>query len=169
MGETSSPTDSDLIRAIQTGDLAAFDALYARHEEWVVSLALRFSGNREDALDVLQETFSYVLRKLPKLELTSRFTTFLYPVVKHLSLDRIQAARRTASIPGGGTPDPGRVDSGSAEELLADLSDLHREILELRFVDGLELKEIASALTVPLGTVKSRLHAAIQSLRARNL
>lgn len=167
MGEVSAPSDEDLIRSIQRGDLSAFDALYARHEAWVVSLASRFCGNPEDALDVLQETFAYFLGKLPGFELTSRFKTFLYPVVKHLSLDRKQAARRFVPLPPGsdrgGEADP----PGGAEELLSGLSDLHQEILRLRFGEGLELKEIAAALEIPLGTVKSRLHAALQAARQK--
>src|SRR6266550_7884842 len=79
-------SDSELIAALNSGDLSAFDALYHRYRDWVVRLAARFSGNDADALDVLQEAFSYLLRKFPGFRLTSAMTTFLYPVVKHLAL-----------------------------------------------------------------------------------
>jgi RNA polymerase sigma-70 factor (ECF subfamily) len=83
-------SDADLARAFRAGDASAFEAFYDRYHEWVAALALRFTGHREDALDVLQETFSYLFRRGRDFELRSQMKTFLYPVVKHLSI----AARR---------------------------------------------------------------------------
>ena len=78
--------DAGLVEAINRGDATAFEALYYRYRDWVVRLARRITGNDADALDVLQETFAYLLGKFPGLRLTARMTTFLYPAVKHLSL-----------------------------------------------------------------------------------
>ena len=64
---------------------------------------------------------------------------------------------------------PAPVESGSTDDLrqiLKRLSEEHREVLLLRFVDGLDLAEIARAMDIPLGTVKSRLHNALETLRA---
>ncbi|MBC7968470.1 MAG: sigma-70 family RNA polymerase sigma factor, partial [Fuerstia sp.] len=83
-------TDLQLVAALNAGDAAAFDVLYFRHRDWVMRLAMRFTGNHEDALDVLQETFAYFARKFPGFELTAALTTFLYPAVRNFSL----AARR---------------------------------------------------------------------------
>ena len=80
------PDEQPLQRA-GAGDPDAFEALYHRYRDWVHRLAWRFTGNQQDALDVLQETFLYLLKKLPDLRLTASMTTFLYPVVKHLSLN----------------------------------------------------------------------------------
>ena len=88
--QPDSRSDRELVRALNAGDVSAFDALYYRYRDWVVRLAHRFTGNADDALDVLQETFSYVFRKFPGFRLTASMTTFLYPVVKNLSI----AARR---------------------------------------------------------------------------
>ena len=85
---TGLPFD-DVLVAAQAGAPWAFEVLYRRYRDCVFSLALRFSGgNREDALDVLQEAFAYFLKKAPALELRCRLKTFLYPVVKHLALNR---------------------------------------------------------------------------------
>lgn len=160
------PSDRDLVDLARRGDREAFEALYRRHRDWVVSLAQRFCG-RDDALDVLQETFLYVLRKLPRLELRSRFTTFLYPAVKHLALARKRAARRQAPLPEE-EPAAGTAHLGQdLLDLLEGSGPLQREVLLLRFADGLDLKEIAEVLRVPLGTVKSRLHNALEALRRR--
>lgn len=164
-------SDAELVASLNGGDGAAFDALYYRYRDWVVRLAARFTGHEDDALDVLQETFAYVHRKFPGFRLTAAMTTFLYPVVKHLAL----AARRKrlrmgghdaalAVVPSPPAGEPG--DSrGELAVVLAALSETHREVLLLRFVDGLSLEEIAGVLDIPLGTVKSRVHNAIKVLR----
>src|SRR5262245_61950240 len=85
-----SRSDSELVAAINRGDADAFEALYRRHRDWVVNLAYGFVGDRDQALDVLQETFLYLLRKFPGFRLTAQLTTFLYPAVRNLSI----AARR---------------------------------------------------------------------------
>jgi RNA polymerase sigma-70 factor (ECF subfamily) len=159
-------TDADLVASLRRGDAAAFETLYLRYEGWVASLAFRFTRDRDDALDVLQDTFAYLLRKGPTLELRSPMKSFLYPVVKHLALARRQSRRRQKPLEPGADP-PAAPSADPNEFLLAGLSDAQKEVVLLRFVDGLELQSIADALGVPLGTVKSRLHAAIEILRRR--
>lgn len=165
--------DPSLLDAIRRGDPAAFDALYYRYRDWVARLARRFTGNDADALDVLQETFAYLVRKLPDLRLTARMTTFLYPAVKHLAL----AARRKPSYrsyPADAEsleqlPAPPSADAASSRAELAAvfsaLPEAQREVVLMRFVDDLSLAEIAEALAIPVGTVKSRLHNALETLR----
>lgn len=155
-------TDAELIHAIQSGQASAFDTLYHRYRDWVVTLALRFCGNQDDALDVLQETFAYFFRKLPGFELRSQFKTFLYPAVKHLALTRKR--RMHAGLEG---VEPAVVPAAAhSEDLLAGLPDDQREVVWMRFVDEMDLKEIAQALEIPLGTVKSRLHVALKFLKS---
>ena len=84
--KSNSRSDQELIAAINNGDSGAFELLYYRHRDWVVSLAYRFTGDRELALDVLQETFLYFLRKFPGFILTAQLKTFLYPAVRNLSI-----------------------------------------------------------------------------------
>ncbi|MEN6423814.1 MAG: RNA polymerase sigma factor [Phycisphaerales bacterium] len=162
-------SDDELLELAKKGDVEAFESLYRRHRDWVYRLAWRFTGNEADALDVLQETFAYVLRKLPGLRLTAAMTTFLYPVVKHLSLN--VRRRRTystadddflAAIPAPATDEPSRTDLASA---LTTLAPDQREVVLMRFVDDMSLEEIAQALKTPLNTIKSRLYRALDTLR----
>lgn len=169
----SDPTDQQLVEALNGGDARAFDALYHRYRDWVVRLAVRFTGHEDDALDVLQETFSYVFRKFPGFRLTSSMTTFLYPVVKNLSIAARRKRTRMGSTDAGETPEPiapiaHDPDGGRAElaEVMAALPDGQREVLLMRFVDGMSLAEIGTALGIPEGTVKSRIHNAIATLRS---
>ena len=74
-------TDQQLIASANRGDAAAFDALYRRYRDWVVSLAFRFAHHRDDALDIMQDTFLHLLGRFPGFVLTCQLKTFLYPIV----------------------------------------------------------------------------------------
>lgn len=167
---SDSPTDPELVEAINNGDEEAFGILYHRYRDWVTSLAFRFTGNHDDALDVLQETFAYLVRKFPGFELTAQMTTFFYPAVRNLSIAARKKRERSTSAEENLDLFP-KVEtqaSPASDELamvLGTLSDTHREILLIRFVDDLSQPEIADALQIPIGTVKSRLHHAIQAVK----
>jgi RNA polymerase sigma-70 factor (ECF subfamily) len=166
-------SDHDLIAALNAGDAAAFDALFFRYRDRILRLAYRFTANHADAQDVLQETFAYLYKKFPGFRLTASMTTFLYPVVRNLSLE-IHRKKRTATtasvdlladLPGfdiGDQIDQTRADLAAA---MKNLSPEHRQTVLLRFVDDLTMEEIAAATAVPVGTVKSRLHHAVAAMR----
>ncbi len=192
MGGYMTESDEELIELANRGEADAFEALYLRYRDWVYRLAWRFTGNREDALDVLQETFAYLLGKFPgpagrpvrqfdadieglteqaRFKLMAAMTTFLYPVVKHLAIATCNKSGRFSSDAGAlcefaapESQEPG----GSRADLAAVLAALpedQREVVLMRFVDSMSLQEIAGALNIPLGTVKSRLHNALEMLR----
>jgi len=164
-------TDEQLVEAVNAGDARAFEVLYRRHRQWVADLAWRFVRDRDVALDVMQDAFLQLLGRFPGFRLTARLRTFLYPVVKHLALDRLRRSRRHVAgderlddlpAPGGGDGAP---PAGIAAAVEA-LPEGQREVLLMRFVDDLPLADIAEALGVPVGTVKSRLHNGLAALRA---
>jgi RNA polymerase sigma-70 factor (ECF subfamily) len=144
-----------------------------------VNLAFRTTGDREIALDVLQETFAYLWRKFPGFQLTAKFTTFLFPTVRHLAIaarrkrQRLQSPPQVASTamsdPASSAADDPSQQAESPRDglarVMAALPDTHREVVLLRFVDDLSLAEIAAAMDIPIGTVKSRLHHALRALR----
>jgi RNA polymerase sigma-70 factor (ECF subfamily) len=121
-----------------------------------------------------------------KFELTAKLTTFLYPVVKHEAMALRRKAQRMklgADLTGAAGRDGERGGGGVFEELpardapadaglsarrvakaVAGLSSGQREVVLLRFIDGLSMEEISQVLGVPVGTVKSRLHLALKSL-----
>jgi RNA polymerase sigma-70 factor, ECF subfamily len=170
--QPDSTSDQQLIAAIKAGDPAAFEVLYFRHRDWVVNLACRFTGSEDLALDVMQETFLYFLKKFPGFRLTANLKTFLYPAVKNFSIAARRKAGRYQSteaeqqvLEQTATEAPQPCRSSELVAALANLSGEHREVLLLRFVDDLSLAEIAEATAIPLGTVKSRLHNALGLLR----
>ncbi|MCW5766333.1 MAG: sigma-70 family RNA polymerase sigma factor [Phycisphaeraceae bacterium] len=178
--------DLDLIAASNRRDdqsHGAFEALYVRHRDFVWRLALRFTQDQDLAADVLQNTFAYLAGKFPGFTLTCRLTTFLYPVVRHESLAALRARRRAGggSAAGSGpgdddlladlagpscSPADPRGPGDDLRRILAVLPAPQREVVLMRFVDDLSMEQIAQALDIPVGTVKSRLHHAIATLRA---
>ena len=176
---TDRRSDAELVDACNRADAsaatAAFEILYVRHRAYVLRVAQRFARDRDIAADALQETFAYLLKQFPPtgkgFTLTARLTTFLYPVAKNFALS---AARKDRRLETGGEAEiealadltPGEPQGGDViDRALTGLSTERREVLVLRFVDDLSLEEIATALEIPLGTVKSRLHLALKQLR----
>ncbi|MFN8642376.1 MAG: RNA polymerase sigma factor [Candidatus Binatia bacterium] len=163
------PSDAELVQRANRGDAEAFATLYRRHRDWVIRLAERHTGNHDDALDVLQDAFAHLFGRFPGFVLTAQLKTFLYPVVRHLALDRIRRRRPEVDIDAlaDTLPAPPVTADGDLSRLLALLPPGQREVLLLRYADDLSLEQIAAALNVPLGTVKSRLHAALAALKGR--
>ena len=167
--------DHQLIASANAGDASAFESLYERYRDWVFSLARRFTRDQALANDVTQETFLYFLRKFPGFRLTAQLKTFLYPVVRHNAL---ALRRKSHRLVNPHTADLNDAEAASPAEPFAQsepLRALHRaverldvahcEVIILRFVEELSLQEIAQAMEIPLGTVKSRLHHALAELR----
>lgn len=161
----------------------AFETLYLRHRDFVIRVAMRYCQDENDALDCVQETFAYLLRKFPGFVLTCRLTTFLFPVVKHQAIAKQRIKRKAISASALSSPEndeadmldarPAPASNALTDTRLSDLhrvveglSPVHREVVIMRFVDDLSLEEIALALQVPVGTIKSRLHNALHALRA---
>ena len=171
-------SDTELVEICNSGirrdATDAFALLYQRHRDYVIRIALRFCSDPEIAADVLQETFVYLLRKFPPtgegLVLTARLRSLLYPAARNLTLTAVKRRRRderSAGVEPDQLPDPRTVDPQyeNLAGMMAGLSASHREVLLLRFVDGMRLHEIAETLDIPPGTAKSRLHFAVRELR----
>ena len=168
MNETGAPdsrSDEALIAAVNHGDTAAFETLYYRYRDWVVHMAFRFTGDRDAALDVLQETFLYFSKKFPGFRLTAKLTTFLYPAVRNYSIAARRKNERFVSEDAVSDMPAASAAQEGLTEVLAHLPAEQREVLLLRFVDGMSMEEIAAVVRIPAGTVKSRLHYALKALR----
>lgn len=170
---TDTRPDVLLVQLAARGDETAFVALFHRHKDYVARVASRYTRDHETALDVVQETFAYLARKLPSLVLTAKLTTYLFPIAKNLALsatrkDRIRLRLATGegaqAEPAAPSP-PTRGDPTCLEAMVESLPDHQREVLLMRFADDMSLLEIAAALDIPEGTVKSRLHLAIKALK----
>lgn len=174
-------TVEELARSAAEGSEDAFAQLVALHEKRVYALALRMTGNPEDAADVAQEAFLSAWRGLPAFRGESGFSTWLYRLTSNAAVDchrRNRRQRADASLNNEtqnlDVPDPSPTPQEQAESQslreavrwgMGELSREHRQVLALREYQELSYEEIARKLDVDLGTVKSRLSRARGALR----
>ena len=162
-------SDRELVEAANGGDQRAFEALYYRYRDWVLRLAWRFTRDNDVALDVLQETFTYLWGKFPGFRLTASMKTFLYPTVRHLSIRLQKKRRRDWNCPEvveeAESHDQKTPSRAQLAQVLRALPEEQREVVLMRFVDDMSVREVAVTLDIPEGTVKSRQHNALRTLR----
>jgi RNA polymerase sigma-70 factor (ECF subfamily) len=184
-----SDPDLDLVRAcrnVNDEDFeAAFEDLYLRYRDRVYSIAYRMTGRASDAMDVVQDSFAMVFRKLSTFRFDSLFSTWLFRLVVNCSID-YRRRERTRSKPfapavvslcvNDEPSDPTSnpvADAESSEfdrhihSTLQRLSPKLRAVLVLRYLEGQSYEELAATLELSLGTVKSRLaraHVAMEQV-----
>lgn len=179
MREHLSISDEELVRRANGGDGDAFEMMYRRHRDWTMSVAMRFTHDPHESLDVTQDVFLWLMRQFPGFELRAKLRTVLYPVIRNAAFARVRKERtRERHRPAFAASRDGSHEAADpdAAARLADLSrvvesipEIHREVLYLRYVDDFEIAEIAAVLGIPPGTVKSRLHHALNALRSSDL
>ncbi len=164
-------SDEDLMAAVASGDETALAALIDRYAASVHAYLLRHSGNREDADDLLQETWVRVARSARSFDTARRFRSWIYGIATNLARDLFrrrmtrERALRTLAMNPPATSGADSADRGELRERIAELPDNMRAVLLLRYYEGMSEAEMAETLGVPRGTIKSRLHAALRRLR----
>ena len=170
--------DRALVEAAAAGSREAFDELIRRHQAAMLTLARVLTGGRDDADDLAQEVFVRAWRSLRSFRGDSTFRTWLHRVaINVVRTSQVKEGRlrrlflRTADDVPFDPPAPGEpLDTALArrqaiEGALASLPAELRIPVMLRDVQGLDYKEIAALLKVPIGTVESRIFRARQRLR----
>jgi RNA polymerase sigma-70 factor, ECF subfamily len=172
--------DEELLARFRGGDGTAFDEIVTRYERRVFSIAIRICRHHDDARDVTQDVFITALRTLGSFRGDAQLSTWLHRVTVNASLDLVRKRQRREG-PGleevGDKPDeaPGpeaaAIGSVRAREVHAALGRIpadQRAVIVLHDLQGLDYAEVAAAVEVPVGTVKSRIHRARLAL-AREL
>ncbi len=170
------PAEAALIARSRRGDREAFDQLVAAHQDRIYHAAYRITGNAEDAHDATQETFVKAFRALPRYRHEAAFATWLHRIAVNAALDVIRRRPQTpaASLEDVVLPATAYNPDVEAErrdlqrrvhQALQRLSPDHRTIIVLRDLQGLAYEEVAVALAIPVGTVRSRLSRAREALR----
>lgn len=165
--------ERELVARANAGDPAAFTALYRAHRDWAYGVALRLVPDRDDALDVVQDAFDALFAKFPGFVLSASIRAYLYPALRHTAISTLRRKRRIVPLDAGSAaarePQLGWEPESPSDfdRMIAALPEEHREVVRLRFGLDFKLDEIADALGVPVGTVKSRLHNALAALRDR--
>ena len=181
--------EKEIIEQVLAGDNNAFGLLVERYQDRVYNLALRMCGNADDAFDLAQEAFFRAWRGLSGFQQDAAFSTWLFRLAANVCLDWLRAKKRRPTVSLTTADDDGEAvqmelrDPGkSPEELLEAAEDRaalvkamnelpieYRQILTMRAINDMSYTEIANALSMPDGTVKSRLARARLALRKKVL
>jgi RNA polymerase sigma-70 factor (ECF subfamily) len=164
-----------LVERVRRGDPAAFDALVSRYMRRAFAVAYRLLGNREDAEDLVQDTFMAVLQKIDSFERGRGFSPWFFRVLVNRGLNarKSRALRTTHDIPDaaaarGASPERQAEQAELRERLrtvMASLPERQRVIVELFELEGFASTEIAEILEIADGTVRWHLHEARKALR----
>jgi RNA polymerase sigma-70 factor (ECF subfamily) len=175
------------VEACRAGHTEAFGALVERYQERLYQTLLHLSGSSEDARDILQDTFLRAYEKLDQFQGDSSFYTWVYRIGVNIALSGHRRRRARPSVrrmgdQGAEGYQEAADDSAGAdptypleraereqivEAALRQLVPEHRAVVILKDFDGRRYEEIAAILSVPIGTVRSRLHRARSELRDR--
>jgi RNA polymerase sigma-70 factor (ECF subfamily) len=184
------PLDDEnvLIMQAQKGDVMAFEALVHRYDKQVLSLALNYVHNRDDAKDIYQEVFLRVHRALSGFRFESKFSTWLHRIATNVCLThrskqkrhRIESIDERIEVDNGSsyslsdvlrddtTPDRPALDAEISRQVrnaMESLSPQQKVVFTLRHFQGHKLKEIATMMNCAEGTVKKHLFTANERLR----
>ena len=173
--------ESDVMR-LRRGDINAIAALMERYQHRLYRYLLRLVSEPSTAEDLFQQTWMRVLERIKSYDPRRNFEGWLFAIAHNMAIDHLRR-RRPESLDeptlsgethSERTPskDPGALEqllssekAALVVEAVADLPVPFREVLALRFEEEMKLEEIADALDIPLGTVKTRLHRALKALR----
>ncbi len=182
MGENF--TDRELVKRVQNGDKSAFDLLVLKYQHKIIKLVSRFVREPSDALDVTQDSFIKAYRALPNFRGDSAFYTWLYRIASNTAKNFLVSQRRRLGDVGIDSEEMmsreeefGLNDVATPDNILAkdevqhtvfetieNLPDDLRTALTLREFDGLSYEEIAEVMECPVGTVRSRIFRARETV-----
>ena len=173
--------ERELILRCQERDTDAMGTLIVQYQHWVYNIAYGILGHHQDAQDAAQDAFVSVWENIHKFQFRSRFSTWLYRIVRNKCLNVIDQRKRRKTDPmeiddsqpwvplDTVTPEQEVLRNEQSEILhtaLGKLKESYRTILILRELRELSYEEIAEVLNCTLGRVKSRLHEARKALKA---
>ena len=172
------------IALLKKGDPDAVSGLIGRYQHRLYRFLVRMVQDPAAAEDLFQQTWIRLLEKIGSYDARRSFEAWLFAIARNLAIDHLRRRRGISldEVDDTGLAPVDRLASGGADALerlldfergamlaaaIAELPAIHREVLTLRFEEDMKLEQIAEVAGVPLSTVKSRLHRALESLRTR--
>jgi RNA polymerase sigma-70 factor (ECF subfamily) len=181
-------TDVEVVNQFKAGDTLAFEEIISRYESKVMSLALRFTRNQEDAEEVMQDVFTTVYRKIDGFRGQSAFSSWLYRIVVNAAFMKLRKRKQSQTVsmddlsPAikqycmdrdtlSGSYSQNIATSHEMQAVIQNavnrLPDQYRAVFVLRDVDGLSNQETGEILNLSIPAVKSRLHRSRIMLRKK--
>lgn len=160
-------SEQALLARARQGESGAFEQLYLEHRDQVYALCLNLCGDREEAQDLLQETFVRAYRGLRGFAGRAQFSTWLHRIAVNLWRDWVRRQRRLSALPPpAGPADPGAPETADqVRTVLRRLRPHHRLVLSLRYTQALSYQEMAELLNWSLPRVKVCLHRARRAFK----
>ena len=174
MREEGAGDEEGLVHRLRAGDGQAFEEMVRAYQHRVFGVALRMLSSPAEAEEVAQEVFLRVHRSVAEFRGEAKLSTWLYAIASRVCLTRLTTAerrmiRRGEEAPTSGDGPAGELERSELEAALhcaiAELPEDRRIVVVLRDLEGLSYEEIAQALDLELGTVRSRLHRARMDLK----
>ncbi|ALS26223.1 RNA polymerase sigma factor SigW [Paenibacillus cisolokensis] len=179
--------EARLSRSALKGDQQAFAELVGLYQDKLYHMAYRMLYNRQEAEDVVQETFLRVYKNLDRYDETMKFSTWIYRIATNLCIDRIRKRKPSYSLDAesndhegldGYSMIPSDNRTPESETLLSEtqrtihqaietLPAKYKSVMVLRYLQDLSLQEIGEVLDMPVTTVKTRVHRGREFLRKR--
>lgn len=177
-GERTVTTDDDsvLISRFLRGEVAAFDTLFLKYQDYVYNILFGIVGSQEESRDLTQDVFLQVHRSLPKFRQGARFATWLYRIAVNRGVDAARGSRRWRFLPILDEPAfalrpadealqpesmfERKLQREAVQSVLMRCPIAHREALVLRYYQNMSVEEIAETLGCTLAAAKVRLHRA---------
>jgi len=158
--------DRQIVVQAGKGDVAAFVQVVERYRAPLISHIYGRTGRRAEAEELAQEAFCRVWEKLPTLRKPDRLVSWLYRIAHNLAVSASRRPRPVTLPDDPVAPANTQVDAGAeVHRIVASLPEMQRVVISLRYFAGLSHEEIAQALDIPAGTVRSRLSRAYERLR----
>lgn len=176
MGELERGREELIVLRCRLGEPEAFRELVDVMEGRLFYYVRKFVEDDDSALDVLQEVWAAVFKQIKRLGEPERFRPWIYRIAHNKAISRFRQDQAEPSYAAAEIeeaeaqavdPDWDALDARHVHEAISQLSQPHREALVLYFVEGMSYEEIAEATGASMGLVKSRMHYAKKSLRAR--
>ena len=163
--------DQTAIQRCSAGDKEAFRHLVEHYQAEALGHAIAILGNREDAMDAVQEAFIDCFQALDRIDLTRRFYPWFYVILRNRCY-KLGSGRKKREMSSSNEMEilaPAKgvqpEETMLLERAMLELPTEDRELITLRHLDGLSYQELAERLQVPQGTIMSRLHHARKRLR----
>lgn len=181
------PLETRLARLALKGDQRAFAEIVDMYKDKLYHLGYRMTGNRQEAEDVVQETFLRVYKNLDRYDESQKFSTWIYRIATNLCIDRLRKRKAVYSLDAessdhegldgyamlpsdGKTPESELLLSETQRlihDAIATLPVKYKSVMILRYLQELSLQEISDVLDMPVTTIKTRVHRGREFLRRK--